>query len=231
MICFAFLCVLAEGRGRCAYFLFPLTSRVSGGIGPTHDDVTYEAIALATDTELKLDEMTAKQMEKMSRKKYGEGWEMNEWRRKMAVLPTPSHIQRVEGLWCPVVTAYLQAEAGKGAGVTALPGVPPLFDKMLSAAISERDGVFHPMVKASRVVASVFTQMTEGDIAALLTECQNNVAKKGIMIGSYPAFNMAEGMMDYRVKVSIEGDEKEDVEDVAFWLAQRLDGRMTIGDK
>ncbi len=61
-----------------------------GGIGPTHDDVTYQAIAAAFGVDLVLHEPT---LERMALHYQARGLEMNEMRKRMALLPESSEVR------------------------------------------------------------------------------------------------------------------------------------------
>ena len=64
---------------------------ISGGLGPTHDDVTMYAVSLATGRSLKLSEEALKwvkeKYEELYRKGYVDTPEINESRKKMAYIP------------------------------------------------------------------------------------------------------------------------------------------------
>src|SRR6185295_9909895 len=83
----------------------------SGGIGPTHDDVTVRAVALALGRKVvRLEEMV-----KRIRDHYGEGVPAAALR--MADAPEGAELWIQEGTWFPVLTCD---------GVHMLPGVPQL---------------------------------------------------------------------------------------------------------
>ncbi len=104
----------------------------SGGIGPTHDDVTYEAIAdafgvLAPAGRLNIMylnistaspgvplELHAPTVDKMRAHYAGTGQELNEARLRMATLPRNSMVLDTPGLWVPLVNLH---------SVFILPGV------------------------------------------------------------------------------------------------------------
>lgn len=95
----------------------------AGGIGPTHDDVTYEAIASAFSTKCVLHQPT---LERMHEHYSGRGLEVNDARKRMATLPADSEVLFTEGLnphWVPLV---------QHRNVYVLPGIPKLYKAMVT---------------------------------------------------------------------------------------------------
>eukprot|EP00873_Tetraselmis_striata_P010717 jgi/Tetstr1/430981/TSEL_020736.t1 len=158
----------------------------SGGIGPTHDDVTYEAIAKATGTTLALHEPTVKKM----RDHYsGLGKELNEARLRMATLPVGAEVLVTEGMWVPLVNID---------EVYILPGIPRLFQGMLGAHLERFRGVqMHS--------AAVYTHQGEGEIAELL----GDIAKRfpSVNIGSYPNVTVDKDV--FTTKLNFESRDEE----------------------
>eukprot|EP01066_Platyproteum_vivax_P014268 Platyproteum_vivax@DN6398_c0_g2_i2.p1 len=74
----------------------------SGGIGPTHDDITYLALARAFNDELTYHEPTLHLMNEYFKEKKPESLPLNEARRRMALLPSRSKVYTTEGLWVPL---------------------------------------------------------------------------------------------------------------------------------
>lgn len=173
----------------------------SGGIGPTHDDKTYAAVAEAFGRTLELHEPTLLRMQAHAKAR-GRDMELNDARRRMAMLPSGAALLPVEGLWVPAAVVE---------NVVVLPGVPQLFEQMLASVASRFVGT-----RLHR--AAVCTQLPEGDIAAVLGAQQN--AHPGVAIGSYP--RMGEGA--YRVKVTVEGADAAEVEQVRASISAAIAG-------
>jgi len=137
----------------------------SGGIGPTHDDVTYEALASAFGVQLQVHEETVQRMQESLTKR---GLSMNEARLRMATLPSPSEVLFTPGLWVPLVNLQ---------GVYILPGIPKLFQSMITAHLERFTG----LAFSSR---SLYTHLGEGDLADPLAKIAAEHPK--VSIGSYP---------------------------------------------
>ena len=86
----------------------------SGGIGPTHDDLTMEGIARAFDRELELNQSMMERIER------AQGTPPNESQRKMALIPADAQVIDAGDLWFPVVIV---------GNVHIFPGIPKLLQK------------------------------------------------------------------------------------------------------
>jgi len=93
----------------------------SGGIGPTHDDITMEAIAAALNVALLEHSDTVQLM----RDHYGED-QLNAGRRRMARLPAGA---------TPIICAKSIAPGAALDGVFVLAGVPAIFDSQLETIL------------------------------------------------------------------------------------------------
>ena len=138
----------------------------TGGIGPTHDDITAETISKAFDLKYGLHKEAFSILEK-----YYEPGEFNEGRQKMAKMP---------------VTAKLILNPSSGApgfyveNVFYLPGVPSILKSMLG-------GLNNVLVGGDPILSKTINLRTyESEIAKSLTNVQNN--NKEVEIGSYPFF-------------------------------------------
>jgi molybdenum cofactor synthesis domain-containing protein len=167
----------------------------SGGVGPTHDDVTIEGIARAFDGSV----VRNPELEAMLRAYFGES--IDESRLRMADTPDGSELIREKGMRWPVIATR---------NVFILPGVPELFRSKFEA-ISERFRAepFH--------TCAIYTREDEFDISPRL----HDVAAKhpDVDIGSYPTFTRE----DYRVKITIESKEESSVVRARQALLELLD--------
>ena len=138
----------------------------TGGIGPTHDDITAESISKVFNLEYGFHKEAFAILEK-----YYEPGEFNEGRQKMAKLP---------------VAAKLILNPSSGApgfyveNVFCLPGVPSILKSMLG-------GLNNILVGGEPILNKTINLRTyESEIAKSLTNVQNN--NKDVEIGSYPFF-------------------------------------------
>ena len=139
----------------------------SGGIGPTHDDITYEAVAKAFGRRV----VEHPEAMRLIRAWYeAKGEEVTAPRRRMALMPEGAEIIRNPVSGAPGVRI---------GNVFVMAGVPSIFQGMLGAveAALER-GVF---VHARAVTA---IGLPESRLAEQLAAIQS--ALKGVAIGSYP---------------------------------------------
>lgn len=164
----------------------------SGGIGPTHDDITYESIASAFNVPL---EYHSETLEKMGAYMKSKNSEMNTERKRMALFPKGSKIHFVGSLWVPIVVMD---------NVHIFPGVPALFERMLLGS-----DVLFP-AGPPFVQYEVFTKKVEGDFAAALSKYA--AEHPDIKIGSYPSLS-SDGTTHTRL--FIEGRNEEQVSDAA----------------
>jgi molybdenum cofactor synthesis domain-containing protein len=141
----------------------------SGGIGPTHDDITADAVSRAFGVECVHD---PKAMELLAAMYERRGMEFTEARRRMARMPNGSR---------HIPNAVSTAPGFIIGNVHVMAGVPQVFQAMLNAILPElRTGT--PVL--SRSVLSPFG---EGDIGGPLTLVQK--AHPETSIGSYPKFD------------------------------------------
>lgn len=167
----------------------------SGGVGPTHDDVTIEGVARAFGREV----VRHPELETMLRGYFADG--IDQSRLRMADIPKGAELIREPGMRWPVPAVE---------NVYILPGVPELFRSKFDAIKERFRGTpFH--------ACAIYTQEDEFDISPRLHE----VAAKhpDVEIGSYPTFTRK----DYRVKVTIESKESASVARARDALLELLD--------
>ena len=135
----------------------------SGGVGPTHDDVTIEAVARAFGSEPTLDPTLAA----LIRGAYGERCTPDHLR--MALIPRGAELAASsDGAWpVPVMR-----------NVWMLPGVPEVFREKLATVRTFLRG------PAPFVSRAVYTRLEEARLKPLLDAL--SVDHAGVEIGSYP---------------------------------------------
>jgi molybdenum cofactor synthesis domain-containing protein len=134
----------------------------TGGIGPTHDDITAECVASAFGVELVLHPEAVQLLERGGRP-------LNEARLKMARVPRGAEL---------VANPVSGAPGFRIGNVFVLAGIPSIARAMFASAV--------PMLAKGAPIlsASVDVHLREGDFADALTQIQND--EPAVEIGSYP---------------------------------------------
>ncbi|PSN62245.1 Molybdopterin binding protein [Corynespora cassiicola Philippines] len=164
----------------------------SGGIGPTHDDITYQSIAKAFGLPLKLHEAAFERMKRLSKPHKSQpnfDWDTPSAaltaKKRMIELPLDDRLADgdqvifvSDELWVPVACV--------NGNVHILPGVPRLFESMLDGLkprllprLTDPEGK-----GVSRILIS--TPMAESAIAEYLTQLAGRTEARGVKVGSYP---------------------------------------------
>jgi molybdenum cofactor synthesis domain-containing protein len=170
-------------RARYAYVF------TSGGIGPTHDDITADAIAKAFGVGI---DFRGDAMAILSAR-YKPG-EFNEMRKRMARIPDGAQL---------IANSISAAPGFQIGNVFVMAGVPMIFKAMLEDV--------EPRLKRGAPVHSVTISAAigEGRIAAALAKAQSD--HKAVAIGSYP-FYREDG---YGVQLVVRGRDGAAVEAAA----------------
>lgn len=140
----------------------------TGGIGPTHDDITIDAIAAAFGVPVVVHPAARTILEEYYRDRPGG---LNEARLRMARTPEGAELIR---------NPYSGAPGVKMGNVYILAGVPNIAASMLDALTGALQGG-RPMVSVT-----VGARAAESEVADLLRETE--AAHPGVAIGSYPFF-------------------------------------------
>jgi molybdenum cofactor synthesis domain-containing protein len=179
-------------RASSAAFDFVFTS---GGVGPTHDDMTIEGVARAFNRRV----VRHPELSAMIHAYFGDG--ADETRLRLADTPEGSELIRDNALRWPILTVE---------NVYVLPGVPELFRSKFEAIRDRfRAEPFHAQ--------ALYTREDEFDIAPQLQRVA--AAHPDVDIGSYPTFTRD----DYRVKITVESKEEKAVFDAVAALLEMLD--------
>jgi molybdenum cofactor synthesis domain-containing protein len=140
----------------------------TGGIGPTHDDITVDAIANAFGVPVVIHPEARAILEDYYRDRPGG---LNEARLRMARAPEGAEL---------IPNPYSGAPGVKMGNVYILAGVPNIAASMLEALTGRVEGG-RPMVSVT-----VGARAAESEVADLLRETE--AANPGVAIGSYPFF-------------------------------------------
>ena len=138
----------------------------TGGIGPTHDDITAESISEAFNLNYEIHNEAFKILES-----YYKVGEFNEGRQKMVWMPKDAKL---------ILNPTSGAPGFSVENVFCLPGVPSILKSMLG-------GLKNEIVGGEPILSYTISLKTvESEIASSLTSVQNN--NKDVEIGSYPFF-------------------------------------------
>jgi molybdenum cofactor synthesis domain-containing protein len=140
----------------------------TGGIGPTHDDITVDAMAAAFGVPVVVHPDARKILEDYYRDRPGG---LTEARLRMARVPDGAEL---------IPNPYSGAPGVKIGNVYILAGVPNIAASMLEALNGKLEGG-RPVVSVT-----VGARAAESDVADLLRETEDS--NPGVAIGSYPFF-------------------------------------------
>jgi molybdenum cofactor synthesis domain-containing protein len=184
--------VFPDRRAALAQFLRKWSRRcdyvfTSGGIGPTHDDVTRQAVAQATGRPL----VAHPDAERIIRARYGAG--LNEARLAMALLPEGAEL----------IPNPLTAIPGCIVGnIFVLPGIPEVMRPMFESIAPRLQGV--PFAHEE-----IRTRAYEGEFAAALAELAARFPT--VRVGSYPRLDDPEA----RAVVALSSRDRKSLETFA----------------
>ena len=138
----------------------------TGGIGPTHDDITAQSISRAFKLEYEIHKDAFKILEA-----YYEDGEFNEGRQKMVWMPRNANL---------ILNPTSGAPGFNIENVFCLPGVPSILKSMLG-------GLKQKIVGGQPILSRTISLRTvESEIAQSLSNVQNS--NNDVEIGSYPFF-------------------------------------------
>jgi len=153
----------------------------SGGVGPTHDDVTIEAIAHGFGLKV----VRHPDIEKRMYQRLGS--DVNEARLRMANVPQGAELLAAEALFAPII---------KIRNVYIFPGIPKILQERFHA-IKEQ------FREAPYFLKNVYVKYGEGVIAAPMNDL---VAQyPDLLLGSYPVLDVPE----FKVKVTFESKDAD----------------------
>jgi len=148
----------------------------TGGVGPTHDDVTIDGIAHG----LGLRVIRHPVLEQRMRERLGA--DANEARLRMTNVPEGAELLAMDALFAPVIKIH---------NIFIFPGIPKILQERFHAIKEE-------FREAPYFLKVVYVKQGEGVIATMLNEVLAKFPK--ILLGSYPVLDVPE----YKVKVTLE---------------------------
>ena len=159
----------------------------TGGIGPTHDDITAESISKAFSLNYEIHKEAFKILEA-----YYKPGEFNEGRQKMVWMPQDAKL---------ILNPTSGAPGFNIENVFCLPGVPSILKSMLG-------GLKNEIVGGEPILSHTISLRTvESEISNSLTEVQNK--NKDVEIGSYPFFQA--GKLGVSIVIRSEDKSKIDI--------------------
>ena len=139
----------------------------SGGIGPTHDDITAQSISKAFGVKYEIHKEAFQILES-----YYKPGEFNEGRQKMVMMPENANL---------ILNPTSGAPGFNIGNVYSLPGVPSILKSMLG-------GLTNTIVGGEPILSHTISLKTvESEIAKSLSKVQDQ--NKDVEIGSYPFFH------------------------------------------
>ncbi|OGQ17899.1 MAG: hypothetical protein A3C54_02715 [Deltaproteobacteria bacterium RIFCSPHIGHO2_02_FULL_60_17] len=153
----------------------------TGGVGPTHDDVTMAGIARGFGVRV----VRHPELERRLRERHGEN--INEARLRMAEVPEGAELVGEGSLYAAVV---------KLGNIYIFPGIPKILHERFRVIQEDfRDAPFYLKV--------VYVKEGEGVIAAILNSLLESFPD--LLLGSYPVLDNP----DYKVKVTLESKDRD----------------------
>lgn len=188
--------IAAEITSFSSRFTHVLTA---GGIGPTHDDVTFEAAAQAFGEELK----PHPELQAAIRAFGKQGWE------KLSLVPASARLHYGTD---PHTGRPLRYPLVSVRNVYLFPGIPELLRRVLEGL----KGLFQNTAVRFHL-RELYVAADEASIAPILAEAQAHFGRR-LGLGSYPDW----GSNYYQVKVTLDSQEEEPLEECLAYLAARL---------
>ena len=190
-------CIAEEVAAFSKTFDFVFTS---GGVGPTHDDVTIEGVARAMGVPVVRHPELVALLERYYRDT------LTDAALRMAEIPEGAELIRDNGLRFPNVAMR---------NVFVLPGVPEIFRRKFDAMRERfRDAPIH--------LKNVFVRIGEGTLAAYLNGLLGDFPL--LLVGSYPELSNPE----YQVKVTLESRDRAYLEQALADFLGRLPGEAVV---
>ena len=171
----------------------------TGGIGPTHDDITSKSIAKAFNIKYDFHKEAYEILEK-----YYTPEKFNEGRKKMAKIPENAKL------------IYNPSSGAPGfivKNVFCLPGVPSILKSMI-------DGLKDKIIGGNKILSQTITiQTVESEIAQPLEDVQKKF--KNVEIGSYPFFRLGKIGVSIVIRSTIKNEIDECYKEIVNFLKKK----------
>jgi FAD synthetase len=172
----------------------------TGGVGPTHDDVTIAAIAQAFDRPLVRHPL----LEAVLRRHYGEA--ITPAQLRMADVPEGSRLVGKGDVGFPVVALE---------NVFIFPGIPESVRRKFGRIREE-------FREAPYILRRIFLRCDEGEIAAELYRVLDRFP--ALQLGSYPILHQP----DHRVVLTLESKQQDEVDRAVQFLVDHLPASTVV---
>ena len=166
----------------------------TGGIGPTHDDITAQSVSKAFGIKYEVHKEAFKILEA-----YYKPGEFNEGRQKMVWMPENANL---------ILNPTSGAPGFNVENVFCLPGVPSILKSMLG-------GLTNSIIGGKPILSLTISLRTvESEIANALTKVQNN--NQDVEIGSYPYFHAGK----LGVSIVIRSEDQSKIDNCNFQILE-----------
>lgn len=183
----------------CTYVL------TSGGIGPTHDDVTYEAVAKACNDELQLNEELYQQFLRY----FGPESKNNPGIVKYASIPKSAILNYLD---VKHNNKFIKFPIVSVRNIYIFPGVPILLQKSFAHFKNKLTVPIH-----DNYSKEIYLDLDEFSIVTILNEAVDKF-KDYVKFGSYPTFTDNY----YKLKIALESSNPDKIEDAVKFLQEKL---------
>ena len=178
----------------------------TGGIGPTHDDITSKSIAKAFNIKYDFHKEAYEILEK-----YYTPEKFNEGRKKMAKIPENAKL------------IYNPSSGAPGfivKNVFCLPGVPSILKSMIH-------GLKDKIIGGNKILSQTITiQTVESEIAQPLEDVQKKF--KNVEIGSYPFFRLGKIGVSIVIRSTIKNEIDECYKEIVNFIKKN---KIQMGEK